>query len=137
MSRFESSCRLNLLLSYIQLCRIHNKYRSIYHINRIDDYDPGLFLQMQSHFFRSYIQHHIDHENRSANDNCSVDLQRLYDFHQGFSSFRRAIMESCERHVEFWKELQETHPEGIKLYGLCENINRQLASLKKNFFELQ
>lgn len=46
-------------------------------------------------------------------------------------------MESCERHVEFWKELQETHPEGIKLYSLCENINRQLASLKKNFVELQ
>jgi len=38
--------------------------------------------------------------------------------------------------VEFWKELQETHPEGIKLYELCASINSQLKALKKSFDEL-
>lgn len=37
----------------------------------------------------------------------------------------------CERHIEFWKELEELHPEGIKLYELCEEINGRLALLKR------
>jgi hypothetical protein len=58
--KHKESSRLNLILSYIYQCRLNNKYRSIYHINRLDDYDPGLFIQLQSHFFRSYIQRYIN-----------------------------------------------------------------------------
>lgn len=61
LARFEDSARLNLILAYLYLCRLGHKYRSIYHVNRIDDCDPGLFLQLQSYFFRSFLQEHIDH----------------------------------------------------------------------------
>lgn len=90
----EDSDQLIILLCFIYLEKLENKYRAIYYLNKLSTNHILKVMQFQT--IKQIIQTKINNENNIAN------FGNIRKFHEMYTSFRDLMNDCSQMHLEFW-----------------------------------
>lgn len=135
IDRFPTSSRLRVLFASVCFCKLRNKWRALYALQETTKLKWTIGLQFTVYRLERLIEKEID-EAESRSIDTGIDLFRIFEFKNAFSTFQIEIGKTVKLQQEFWSELIDETPNIQKLISLASTLTKKFEELEVQFNSL-
>ncbi|CAD8205602.1 unnamed protein product [Paramecium octaurelia] len=132
--KFKENARFKIFYSYLCNDELKNKYNALHYMMKAEDTKNHTLRDEFCLFrFKQHIESEMQEDSEKAQD---IDVNSIVFFQNQLVVLTNMIQKSAESHLEFWRELQEDHPNILKLQNIGLKVLHQIDLCDEGYQEL-